>query len=102
MTPTIELEYWQPRLGLESWAVTIRYGKVEPTNDAEIDYDIDDRTAAITVREGKRGDELSRLVLHELLHLVVAPLARIAKGRQREAIEESVVQHIEQIMGGLK
>jgi len=99
-------------LMLESWDITVKYSS-RPDNDdgvlAKCKTDMDYRWAVITIYDDAILDEkeLSRVLYHELFHVVLSPFDFYRNTRKAENAAESrvyifalenVVTHLERVL----
>ena len=103
---TERLAYWQKRLKLQEWHVTVemaRTSDLKPKTLGNIHWDTDKKTALIHVldpadyhmpfRDMLKDMEFT--VVHELIHLELAPtLSTVARNEASRRTEEYAVNHI--------
>jgi hypothetical protein len=76
MDKEVAVRAWQERLGLGSWDITVKVEPVEGQDNAwgacfpHDDYEV----ATIVIEPDVPGEQLERIIVHELLHLVVRDL----------------------------
>ena len=99
------LRKWQSALLLDNWTIGLRWSDFEGRSSivpASIDYDCLTKEAMVSVASPEYEQmftypghtyDPNRLMLHELLHLVVEPIA--PKGGVDD-VEEGVVNHLMQ------
>ena len=87
------LAYWQPRLGLWDWKITVKFvyeQDLKKNTLGHSEWDLKKKKADICVLREK-PDETEKTVIHELLHLVVAQAAA-----SRHHLEEPLVEALTQ------
>jgi hypothetical protein len=95
-----QMRLWQKRLGMDDWNVAVRVvrqSEINPNAWGEAQWDPDNRTATISVLDPRdynlRGSELRQdmecTIVHELVHIQVAPL-----DARDEGVREEVVNRI--------
>ncbi len=98
------MKTWQKRLGLEEWSLSVRVvrqAEIDRNSWGAAEWDADARTGTISVLDPRdynlKGGELKLdmecTIVHELVHIQVAPLAA-----RDEQMREEIVN---KIMGAL-
>lgn len=105
-------QYWQKRLRLTDWELTIRFASLEelpPDSQACVLPNLHARTADIMVLEpkayeaaayGGRPQDIENSVCHELLHLHLAPWE--TRNKAAEIQQEQAIESITGALVGLK
>lgn len=96
---------WQERLGATGWQVQTGTGLFEAGTQARVSYNHDNRVAHICLAaeldEKPSRALLDRFALHEVLHLVLAPLCElIGPAAAMDGIEHSVCRALENALLG--
>jgi len=89
---------WQAVLSLRDWEIELILGvdEDEPEASGTVDYDIHERTATIHIRPRVNNQEV--VLVHELLHIVFAPLTADTTG----VLEEQAVESLSKAFVALK
>lgn len=102
-------EEWQRTLGLNDWEIYYTHDLL-PDCYGRTYYSCNDRVATIVLtKDGwdtmrpKTSDTLKQVSLHEMLHVLFAPLCDAAETRYTsykhlEEVEHSIVRHLEKII----
>jgi len=103
---TEKLWYWQKRLNLEDWNVSVsvvRAADLKPKTLGNIHWDLEKKTAAIRVLDPADYelpfrdmlDDMEFTVVHELIHLELAPvLNQFSRNEASRRDEEHAVNHM--------
>ncbi len=101
-----KLWYWQKRLNLEDWNVSVaivRSSELKPKTLGNIHWDTDKKTAIIRVLDPAEYqmpfremlDDMEFTVVHELIHLELAPvLSQFSRNEANRREEEHAVNHM--------
>jgi hypothetical protein len=101
-----KLWYWQKRLNLEDWNVSVsvvRSNELKPKTLGNIHWDTDKKTAIIRVLDPAEYqmpfremlDDMEFTVVHELVHLELAPvLSQFSRNEANRREEEHAVNHM--------
>jgi hypothetical protein len=101
-----KLWYWQKRLNLEDWNVSVlvvRSNELKPKTLGNIHWDTDKKTAIIRVLDPTEYqmpfremlDDMEFTVVHELIHLELAPvLSQFSRNEANRREEEHAVNHM--------
>lgn len=105
------LKTWQQKLRLQDWNITLEFINDEDIEDwkpAEVRYQIYDRWAKIRMlKPGLRADAETpyhpeQSLVHELLHLVVAPFSHGLKEDASEITREQALNAIADALVGVE
>ena len=111
-TVTARVRYWQRRLGLGAWSITVQYGPDHEEGSEASCMAMPEYGSAIVQFDLKAigPDELDSYITHELLHCYCWPLANAAHALcQGDAAklewvrteEETLVTNLERLVGRL-
>ena len=101
-----KLWYWQKRLNLQDWNVSVlvvRSNELKPKTLGNIHWDTDKKTATIRVLDPAEYqmpfremlDDMEFTVVHELIHLELAPvLSQFSRNEANRREEEHAVNHM--------
>ena len=101
-----KLSVWQKRLNLQDWDVAlevVRSTQLRPKTLGNIRWDAEKKTALIRVLDpadyrlphGEMLDDMEFTIVHELIHLEMAPvLSRFARSDADRSEEEHAVNHM--------
>jgi hypothetical protein len=101
-----KLWYWQKRLNLQDWKVSllvVRTTDLKPKTLGNIHWDLDKKTAVIRVLDPadytlpfhEMLDDMEFTVVHELIHLQLAPvLNQVSRNEASRRDEEHAVNHM--------
>ena len=94
-----KLKYWQKRLRLQDWDITIKKAKPKRLEIkgavGRVEYSVDSKVATILISEKlKSKKEIERTIIHELLHLHLAPISQFCEGDCYETFEEQAIESI--------
>lgn len=92
-----QMRFWQKRLGLEDWNLTVRLARqseIDPDAWGIAEWDPDTHTGTISVLDPrdynlKGGDmrlDMECTIVHELVHIQVSPLAARDAGVREEVV----------------
>lgn len=84
---------WQRDLGLTDWSVRYRTKSTHDENLADISRDGDARIAIVTAYANAGGFPAERIALHEMLHLALADLLRVAAKRGADHNDTVLEEH---------
>jgi hypothetical protein len=101
-----KLWFWQQRLNLQDWAVSVAVvhsNELKPKTLGNIHWDTDKKTAVIRVLDPAEYqmpfndmlDDMEFTVVHELIHLELAPvLSSLSRNDANRREEEHAVNHM--------
>lgn len=96
------LEYWQAALNLDNWRVELSDAPAKDGAYATVQWDRENRLALVLLTDrwpkAPTKEQISRLALHELLHVLLADLCSAAAGGEEaeiDAAEHAVVALLE-------
>lgn len=101
---------WQKRLNLDDWKISVvivRTGDLKPKTLGNIHWDSDRKTATIRVldpmdyklKDQAMLDDMEFTVVHELIHLELAPvLSPLQRNEANRMEEEHAVNHMAQAL----
>ena len=93
-----EVHYWVRKLGVLGWEIAVAIERLPADTRAKCVYTEGNRWARIVLNErhlpNLTAEQVARSAFHEVLHLVLQPLADLAKERSEEP-EHAVIRTLE-------
>lgn len=89
------VKYWRSRLGLHGWDILVaRPPKINTKIYANVSWDVPARLATVRLHD-VRPEDLNKIILHELLHLLLAEaIPEQADGGLKEAAVHGVIHKL--------
>jgi len=109
-----KLWFWQKRLNLQDWAISVsvvRSNELKPRTLGNIHWDTEKKTAVIRVLDpseyqmpfNEMLDDMEFTVVHELIHLELAPvLNQFSRNDANRREEEHAVNHMAEALLALQ
>lgn len=93
------MKYWQKQLRLQDWDIDIKKAKPKRLKikgaAGQVEYSVDLKVATILISdELKDKREIEHTIIHELLHLHLAPISQFCEGDCYETYEEQAIESI--------
>jgi len=99
--------YWQRKLGLRDWQISVEFARVEEMHDAgnvgECVAQLCDRTAHIRILRDSRSDyDIELSVVHELAHVLLPHEELMPRDRVKAKLFEAGIDQLASTLLGFK